>query len=126
LLSVSAANPITRRSRLIGPGAAKSWYRLVDGRCGIRSIKDRPEFHGIPCQVAATIPLGTSRDGGWDPNEWLEGGDARRMALFAQYAIAATEEALGDARWRPTTQEERERTVYYLSRSRNHRERREG
>lgn len=33
------------------------------------------------------------------------------MALFAQYAMAATEEALGDAGWEPTTFEQRDATV---------------
>jgi 3-oxoacyl-[acyl-carrier-protein] synthase II len=33
------------------------------------------------------------------------------MALFAQYAMAATEEALEDAGWKPTNFEQREATV---------------
>lgn len=33
------------------------------------------------------------------------------MALFAQFAMAATEEALEDAAWRPTTGEQLEATV---------------
>lgn len=33
------------------------------------------------------------------------------MAKFAQYALAATEEALEDAGWRPTREEDREATV---------------
>lgn len=33
------------------------------------------------------------------------------MALFAQYAMASTEEALEDAGWKPTAFEEREATV---------------
>lgn len=33
------------------------------------------------------------------------------MSKFAQYAIAATEEALEDAGWKPTREEEREATV---------------
>lgn len=36
------------------------------------------------------------------------------MALFAQYAMAATEEALEDAGWRPELFEQREVTVCYL------------
>jgi len=106
-------------------GAANSWHRLIEGKCGIKSIKNRPEFNGIPSQVAATVPLGSSRDGGWDPTEWLRGGETRRMALFAQYAIAATEEALNDAQWMPTSQDEREKTVLHLSGSRFCKERRE-
>lgn len=35
----------------------------------------------------------------------------RRMAKFAQFAIAATEEALKDARWKAETNEEQETTV---------------
>lgn len=33
------------------------------------------------------------------------------MALFAQYAMAATEEALNDAGWKPEVFEQREATV---------------
>lgn len=33
------------------------------------------------------------------------------MALFAQYAVAAAEEALEDAGWKPTSHEQREATV---------------
>lgn len=35
------------------------------------------------------------------------------MALFAQYAMASTEEALEDAAWKPTAVEEREATVRF-------------
>ena len=33
------------------------------------------------------------------------------MPTFMQYSLAATKEALEDARWQPETQEELERTV---------------
>lgn len=33
------------------------------------------------------------------------------MARFAQYAVAATEEALEDAGWKPTSYEQRQATV---------------
>lgn len=41
--------------------------------------------------------------------------DQRKMALFAQYAAAATEEALEDAGWKPTSHEHREATVSLLA-----------
>jgi 3-oxoacyl-[acyl-carrier-protein] synthase II len=46
--------------------------------------------------------------------EWLSRGEERKMALFAQYAMAATEEALEDAGWRPELFEQREATVCHL------------
>lgn len=41
--------------------------------------------------------------------------EERKMARFAQFAMAATEEALEDAAWRPTSDEQREATVCSLS-----------
>jgi 3-oxoacyl-(acyl-carrier-protein) synthase len=41
--------------------------------------------------------------------------EQRKMALFAQYAIAATEEALEDAGWKPTSSDDRIATVSSLS-----------
>jgi 3-oxoacyl-[acyl-carrier-protein] synthase II len=38
------------------------------------------------------------------------------MAKFAQYAMAATEEALQDANWKPESFEQREATVCLFSR----------
>ena len=37
--------------------------------------------------------------------------DERKMARFAQYAMAASEEALEDSGWKPTEFEKREATV---------------
>lgn len=39
--------------------------------------------------------------------------EERKMAMFAQYAMAATEEALEDAGWKPTVFEQREATVRF-------------
>jgi 3-oxoacyl-(acyl-carrier-protein) synthase len=38
--------------------------------------------------------------------------DERRMARFAQYAMVASEEALSDAGWSPTKEEDLEATVH--------------
>ena len=41
--------------------------------------------------------------------------DDRKMATFAQYAMACAQEALGDAEWHPTSPEDLEATVSYPS-----------
>ncbi|KAI9832648.1 MAG: hypothetical protein M1819_004233 [Sarea resinae] len=95
----------------LGVGVRRSWTRLLDGHCGIVSLKKRgPQFATLPCQVAAVIPEGSKEQGGWDLKEWLKPGDERRMATFAQYAMAASEEALEDAGWKPTGEEDLEAT----------------
>lgn len=114
-------------------GARPTWRQLIDSKSGITSIKDRgPRFAALPSQVAGVIPSGNRRDGGWQASEWLQPGvrickpkrcsntlsfltrriqDERKMALFAQYAMACTEEALEDAGWHPTSREDLEATV---------------
>ncbi|CAG7995900.1 unnamed protein product [Penicillium olsonii] len=94
----------------LGVGARRTWKRLLDGHCGVVNVKDRDErFAEQPCQVAAVVPQGGREDGSWTASEWLDRGE-RKMAKFAQYAMAATEEALQDADWKPEPFEQREAT----------------
>ncbi|CAI7646850.1 unnamed protein product [Penicillium pancosmium] len=95
----------------LGVGLRRTWKRLLDGHCGIVNVNDRDErFKEVPCQIAAVVPKGSRKDGGWMAEEWLSRGDERKMALFAQYAMAATEEALEDAGWKPESFEQLEAT----------------
>ncbi|KAH0205048.1 ketoacyl synthase domain-containing protein, partial [Aureobasidium melanogenum] len=96
-------------------GVRPTWKRLIDGHCGIVNIKDRdPKFASLPSQVAGVIPPGLRVDGGWHSKEWLQPGDDRKMALFAQYAMASAEEALQDANWLPQSEEDLEATGVYI------------
>ncbi|PCG91914.1 Thiolase-like, subgroup [Penicillium occitanis (nom. inval.)] len=95
----------------LGVGIRRTWSSLLDGRCGITNVADRhPRFAEIPAQIASVVPSGTRKDGGWTASEWLSRDEERKMARFAQFAMAATEEALADAAWRPTSDEQREAT----------------
>ncbi|KAJ6141646.1 Thiolase-like subgroup [Penicillium chermesinum] len=91
----------------LGVGVPRTWKRLLDGHCGIVNVKHRDaRFAEQPCQIAAVVPQGAMQDGGLD----RVGMDERKMALFAQYGIVAAEEALNDAKWRPSEFEQREAT----------------
>ncbi|KAH8696078.1 putative beta-ketoacyl synthase [Talaromyces proteolyticus] len=95
----------------LGVGIRHTWSRLLDGHCGIVNVADRhPRFAEIPSQIAAVVPSGVRKDGGWKPSEWLSRDDERKMAKFTQFALAATQEALDDAGWRPLSHEQREAT----------------
>ncbi|KAL2866417.1 putative beta-ketoacyl synthase (Cem1) [Aspergillus lucknowensis] len=95
----------------LGVGVRRTWKRLLDGHCGIVSVKDRdPRFADLPCQIAAVVPHGLRAEGRWTASEWLSRDDERKMARFAQYALAASEEALEDAGWKPTAVDELEAT----------------
>jgi hypothetical protein len=73
----------------LGVGIKTSWSRLLAGHVGVASLRSRPEFRGVPSQVAGLVPRGRAADGGWDPNEWLDkgvrlpavGGETRGLIL---------------------------------------------
>ncbi|KAJ0417025.1 thiolase-like protein [Aspergillus carlsbadensis] len=95
----------------LGVGVRRTWKRLLDGHCGIVNVRDRDaRFADLPAQIAAIVPEGLRAEGGWTASEWLGKGDERKMARFAQYALAASGEALEDAGWKPTGQDELEST----------------
>ncbi|KAL4927375.1 putative beta-ketoacyl synthase (Cem1) [Aspergillus undulatus] len=95
----------------LGVGVRRTWKRLLDGHCGIVNVKDRDaRFADLPCQIAAVVPSGPRAEGRWTASEWVSQDDERKMARFAQYALAASDEALEDAGWKPTAVEQREST----------------
>ena len=97
----------------LGVGIRRTWTRLLAGDCGIVSVADREpsaRWNELPSTVAGIVPEGSKNDGKWQASDWLERGEERRMAKFAQFAIAATEMAFDDAGWRPRSQEDREAT----------------
>ncbi|CBX97247.1 similar to 3-oxoacyl-(acyl-carrier-protein) synthase [Plenodomus lingam JN3] len=96
-------------------GVRRTWSRLINGECGVVSIKDRsPELALLPSQVAALVPEGSRDDGKWNVKDHITPVDERRMARFAQYAMVASEEALKDAGWSPTKEEDLEATGVYM------------
>ncbi|MDF2857621.1 MAG: 3-oxoacyl-(acyl-carrier-protein) synthase 2 [Neobacillus sp.] len=74
----------------LGCGADKLWQSIKQGKSGIRRI-ERIDVSDLPTQVGAEV-----RD--FDPSQFLEKKDIKRMDRFAQYAIAATQMAVEEAK----------------------------
>ncbi|XP_074365540.1 3-oxoacyl-[acyl-carrier-protein] synthase, mitochondrial [Apium graveolens] len=106
----------------LGCGVETTWKRLIKGECGIRAIT--PEdlkmsafdeatklhtFDQLSSKVAAFVPCGTN-PGEFDEQIWLNSKDHRSMSRFIAYALCAAEEALRDANWLPSEQEDKEKT----------------
>lgn len=95
----------------LAAGIKTTWRRLLDSSSGIVSTSLRgPQFDSLPSRVAGLVPHGSREDGRWQAKDWLATSEERQMALFTQYAIAATEEALSDADWHPTSKPDLEAT----------------
>ncbi|WBW71443.1 3-oxoacyl-[acyl-carrier-protein]-synthase condensing enzyme Cem1 [Schizosaccharomyces osmophilus] len=93
----------------LGCGVERTWTRLLQGLSGITSLKEKPGFESLPSQVAGLVPRGTN-EGRWNPQAYIGQSKLRETAAFTQFALAASAEALADARWIDITDEEKEAT----------------
>lgn len=107
----------------LGCGVQTTWKRLIEGECGVRAIT--PEdlkmnssfdtetqlytFDQLTSKVAAVVPCGT-KTGEFNADLWLNSKEHRSVSRFIGYALCAADEALKDAKWAPTEQEQKERT----------------
>lgn len=95
----------------LAAGIKHTWKRLLESSCGIVSTASKgPPFEALPSRVAGLVPHGSKSDGRWQAKDWLSASEERQMALFAQYAIAAAQDALNDAGWHPSSLEDLEAT----------------
>jgi 3-oxoacyl-[acyl-carrier-protein] synthase II len=93
----------------LGCGVEATWSNILAGKNGARRIDDF-RVDDIASQIAHRVPLGDYADGKYNPDEWMEVKDQRKVDPFIVYAMAAAKQAIDDAGVEPTTQEEQERT----------------
>jgi 3-oxoacyl-[acyl-carrier-protein] synthase II len=93
----------------LGCGVDATWSNILAGKSGARRIDDF-QVDDIACQIAHRVPLGDYADGKFNPDEWMEVKDQRKVDPFIVYAMAAAQQAIEDAGVEPRTQEEQERT----------------
>ena len=92
----------------LGRGLETVWHRLIQGHSGLSKIESF-DASDLPSQVAGQVPKGTGV-GDFDFDSIVSPKDRRRMGDFIVFALAAAEDAVRDAGWTPTTEEELDRT----------------
>ena len=73
----------------VGNNIETMWENLIKGRHGIGPIT-RFDSTGYKATLAAEV-------NGFDPLDYMEKPEARRLDLYSQYAIAAAEQAVRDS-----------------------------
>jgi 3-oxoacyl-[acyl-carrier-protein] synthase II len=74
----------------VGIGTDANWRALTSGQCGIGRIT-RFDASAFAAQIAGEVK-------GFDPLQFVEKKDVKKMDVFIQYAIAASQFAMDDAK----------------------------
>jgi len=90
----------------LGCGVEPTWTRILAGRSGAKKI-DTFDASDLTCQIACMIPRGDGSDATFNPDQWMEPKDQRKVDDFIIYAMCAAKQALDDAKWHPSTEQQR-------------------
>ena len=90
----------------LGCGVKTSWERLIAGESGAGKVTSF-DVSDLASQIACQIPRGDGTNGTYNPDDWMDKKDQRKVDDFIVYAMCAARQALDDADWHPSTEEQR-------------------
>ncbi|MGC9370605.1 MAG: beta-ketoacyl-ACP synthase II [Paracoccaceae bacterium] len=90
-------------------GVEETWKRLLDGQSGAGTIT-RFDPSRVTTKYACEIPFGDGSDGTFNPDDWMEPKERRKVDDFILYGMAAADQAVKDSGWMPEDKAARERT----------------
>ena len=81
-------------------GVDHTWQRLIAGQSGVTRV-ERFDVSDLPARIAGQIPRGDGSAGTYNPDQWMEPKEQRKVDEFIVYAMCAAKQALDDAVWKP-------------------------
>ena len=89
----------------LGCGVETTWRRLIAGESGARRI-DKFDVSDLPAKVACMIPRGDGGEGTFNPDQWMEPKEQRKVDDFIIFAVCAARQAIEDSGWKPVAYED--------------------
>jgi len=86
-------------------GAEQTWRRLLAGQSGIKRV-EKFDVSDLSCKIAGQIPRGDGSEGTFNPDNWMESKEQRKVDDFIIFAMSAATQALDDAGWHPRSYDE--------------------
>jgi 3-oxoacyl-[acyl-carrier-protein] synthase II len=86
-------------------GVEPTWQRLLAGQSGISRI-EKFDASDLPSKIGGQVPRGDGSDGTFNPDQWMEPKDQRKVDDFILFAMCAAKQALDDADWHPREYED--------------------
>jgi 3-oxoacyl-[acyl-carrier-protein] synthase II len=93
----------------VGCGVDQAWSNLVAGKSGARRIEEF-DVADLSCQIANFVPRGATAEGKFNPDDWMEPKEQRKVDDFIIYAVAAADQAIADSGFKADTPEKQETT----------------
>jgi 3-oxoacyl-[acyl-carrier-protein] synthase II len=90
----------------LGCGVEPTWKRILEGESGARQIETF-DVSDLTSRIACVVPRGDGSDGSFNPDQWMEPKDQRKVDDFIVFAMCAAKQALDDADWHPASEEDR-------------------
>ncbi|MFL5178986.1 MAG: beta-ketoacyl-ACP synthase II [Microvirga sp.] len=91
----------------LGCGVEVNWSKLLEGRSGASKV-EAFDVSDLACKIACQIPR--EGEGAYNPDDWMEPKEQRKVDPFIVYGMCAARQALDDAGWKPSTHEEQTRS----------------
>ena len=85
-------------------GVEATWKRLLAGESAGRRVENF-EVSDLACQIAMQVPR-TGAPDAFNPDDWMEPKEQRKVDDFIVYAVASATQALKDADWAPKTHDD--------------------
>jgi hypothetical protein len=89
----------------LGCGTEITWSRLIGGQNGASRVTAF-DVSDIPAQIACSVPTDPSVEGAFNPDDWMEPKEQRKVDKFILFGVAAADMALKDAGWNPQARED--------------------
>lgn len=87
-----------------GVGAEHTWKQILASKSAARRV-DTFEVDDLACKIAHMIPRDGS-EASFDPDQFMEPKEQRKVGDYIIYGIAAADMALKDSGWKPVTHED--------------------
>ena len=86
-------------------GVEETWKRLISGENAANTIT-RFNADNFSTNYACEIPFGDGSNGTFNPTDWMEPKERRKVDDFILYGMAAADMAVADSGWSPKEEED--------------------
>jgi len=93
----------------LGGNVDTTWKNILASKSGASKVTNF-KVDDIACQIACQIPIGDAAEGKFNPDDWMDAKERRKVDNFIVYAVAAADQAMADAGWKPESYEDQARS----------------